>query len=460
MSHYNDTQDTSVPDAVCTAPSSGGHVREHGMSLEKTMKDKMDGENRTGDCHQLVTPTKGDRVSCIISGTSLGIFSGSRVSLRKVAMVCGGMNAEVNMCRSAKVSETTLGINPSNAVDVKFRCDDGSPVRPEQDHSYAVQSLDDFGRDLQGRGYSVTDKWTRNHVRWIVWKLASLERRFPKVLGKSCLTYDNVLSQLDSRYRQEQKDGQRSALHQILNRDESSRVPLALCVSGINVEATIPGVIKKKRPNEEAAGIELELTDGWYSVSARVDQTLAVAVKRQRIVVGTKLLLVNADLLDVGDGMNPLDDIDGHRPFLRLRANATKLTTWYQKLGIVRRSCHPGREDLLQIRRLGDVVPGGGDIPSIQLIVHRLYPKLYMQRPKPGKGNFLVIQEDEKNKQVRQHEEELTSPAELNYDADGSSHVSVQPSLGPFYDFDTTTSKFWSCPCLVLCCAVLHCFVA
>lgn len=49
-------------------------------------------------------------------------------------------------------------------------------------------------------GKIVTQEWTANHYRWIVWKLAAMERSFPCQLGNKYLTPQRVFSQLMYRY--------------------------------------------------------------------------------------------------------------------------------------------------------------------------------------------------------------------------------------------------------------------
>jgi len=59
-------------------------------------------------------------------------------------------------------------------------------------------------------------EWIRNHYRWIVWKLASMEMRIPTVFARQCLTLPNVLEQLKYRYDLEIDRCQRSALKRII----------------------------------------------------------------------------------------------------------------------------------------------------------------------------------------------------------------------------------------------------
>lgn len=58
--------------------------------------------------------------------------------------------------------------------------------------------------------------WIRNHYRWIVWKLASLELKVPSLFARRCLTPLNVLEQLKYRYDLEIDHCKRSALKRII----------------------------------------------------------------------------------------------------------------------------------------------------------------------------------------------------------------------------------------------------
>ena len=62
----------------------------------------------------------------------------------------------------------------------------------------------------------INAEWIRNHYRWIVWKLASMELRWPQPFGQQCLTPRNVLQQLKYRYDREIDRCERSALKRII----------------------------------------------------------------------------------------------------------------------------------------------------------------------------------------------------------------------------------------------------
>lgn len=75
--------------------------------------------------------------------------------------------------------------------------------------------------------------WINNHYRWIVWKLASTECRFPQHFGTRALTPNHVLLQLKYRYDRELDKAERPALRRILERDDSACKRMILCVASI-----------------------------------------------------------------------------------------------------------------------------------------------------------------------------------------------------------------------------------
>ena len=93
--------------------------------------------------------------------------------------------------------------------------------------------------------------WAENHYRWIVWKLASMERAFPSIFGGRWLTPDRVMLQLLDRFDKEVAGGARSVLLQIKQRDQVGSRHLILCVSGISFEDEL---------------VTLKLMDGWNSI--------------------------------------------------------------------------------------------------------------------------------------------------------------------------------------------------
>jgi len=131
----------------------------------------------------------------------------------------------------------------------------------------------------------ISEGWIRNHYRWIIWKLACMEKRFPNELGRQCLNPANVLDQLKYRYDREIDKSQRSALRRIIEQDDTPAKTMILCISAID-------------SNPSATG--LELTDGWYCIKAQIDPFLKNLADTGKICVGLKLIISGAELVSPG----------------------------------------------------------------------------------------------------------------------------------------------------------------
>ena len=237
-------------------------------------------------------------------------------------------------------------------------------------------------------------QWVRNHYRWIVWKLAGLERSFPSVLAGRCLTYYQLVKQMRHRYEREMERAQRSALTLILERDDSAARYLVLCVAAIFPSAAAADAaepLHDKADGGHADGDEdedvslllhreqqrashVELTDGWYSVAARLDAGLLEQLRRGRIRSGSKLRIFNAALGGGSDGASPLENSSLH---LELHSNSTRRAPAHYRLGFQRSAVFSVC--------LASLREDGGVVPCLQAVVGRVYPLLWMERTEDGR---------------------------------------------------------------------------
>ena len=130
--------------------------------------------------------------------------------------------------------------------------------------------------------------WVSNHYRWIVWKLACLTRRFDSRLPPDFgFDRDTVLRQLCYRYEREINQNQRSSVKMLVERDDLSTRHMILCVCALNV---------KPQSSDNTSSVFIEVTDGWYSVHAMLDDSLSDLLRRGKIFVGLKLRLYGAQV--------------------------------------------------------------------------------------------------------------------------------------------------------------------
>mgnify|MGYP003883031497 CR=1 FL=1 len=220
--------------------------------------------------------------------------------------------------------------------------------------------------------------WVANHFRWIVWKLASTERAFPALFGGQYLTKSRVLQQLKYRYECEINQARRSILRRIVELDASPAVHIVLCVVKI---------LSKESHSSSQNQITLQLTDGWYSVHAVIDNDLAHLVRQGKIFVGLLLRIQGAQLIGPSNGTTPLEcsanleclpasehKFPAHRmcrPCLKLHLNGTRRARWTTHLGVQ----SSGPYFPVQLSALSGT---GGRVSVVDIVIERLFRPRYL----------------------------------------------------------------------------------
>ncbi|KAF7825024.1 protein BREAST CANCER SUSCEPTIBILITY 2-like protein B-like isoform X1 [Senna tora] len=220
-------------------------------------------------------------------------------------------------------------------------------------------------------------EWVTNHYKWIVWKLACYERCFPARSSRKFLTMSNVLEELKYRYEREVNHGHRSAIKKILEGDACSSSMMILCISAIHpdqgLETMTPSETKSEQPKSSEA-VKVELTDGWYSMTAILDVPLSKQFAAGRLFVGQKLRIWGAGLCGWIGPVSPLEVSPSVS--LQLHINGTYRAHWAEKLGLCKHTGPP-----LAFRCIkGD----GGLIPQTLAGISRIYPILYKERLSNG----------------------------------------------------------------------------
>ncbi|XP_028804749.1 protein BREAST CANCER SUSCEPTIBILITY 2 homolog A isoform X2 [Neltuma alba] len=219
-------------------------------------------------------------------------------------------------------------------------------------------------------------EWVTNHYKWIVWKLACYERCYPGRSAGKFLTTSNVLEELKYRYEREVNYGQRSMIKKILEGDASCSSMMILCISAIhpNQGPKIEAPFERKLGPESNEGIKLELTDGWYSITAILDVPLSKKLAAGKLFVGQKLRIWGAGLSGWTGPVSPLEVLTS--VCLVLHINGTYRVHWAEKLGLCKHAGPP-----LAFRCIKD---NGGAIPQTLVGVTRIYPFLYKERLNNG----------------------------------------------------------------------------
>ena len=400
-------------------PGYGGGMASASITSRRPRHLKMDG---------------GSRGKMQLDGSDFHFsIDGTRLSLQEFDDIYGPMeDASHQACLDGGANSVLLKISSANAPKLRFDEQTGLPCAMfgagNASGCKMVGNVQDLRRDLISKGCDqalLVDKWIINHFGWIIWKLACTERRYPQALAGKYLTYEHVLSQLKGRYDREIASAKRPALRIILNRDASAGRLMILCVTQIHrfrikigsddpnsgQESNSPRPSSSKSFREE---LRLELTDGWYSIQAVLDSHLQSFIEQDKIKVGTKLLVAGAELAGSEDGVDPLDA--SYQPSrsscpvaLKLVANATRRAKWDSRLGFVKPTRQIQSHDgLLLIRTMGDVIPGGGSLPLMDLIICRRFPRSFLEKGPDGTSTILTEAQEERRRREfdeRRHRE-------------------------------------------------------
>ncbi|XP_033116195.1 breast cancer type 2 susceptibility protein homolog isoform X2 [Anneissia japonica] len=221
----------------------------------------------------------------------------------------------------------------------------------------------------------VTPEWVYNHYRWIVWKLASMERSYPMQFGGRSLTPESTLLQLKYRYDREVDESQRSSIKRITERDDTPSKTLVLCVAAAHDSTQQSNQSSSQEKLTQLQTTTLELTDGWYSIHASLDSALQRLVKTGKLVIGQKIIIHGAELIGSQDACPPLEAPSSLR--LKISANSTRRARYDAKLGYQRR---PQAFPVL----LPSIYADGGMVGCLDVLVVRTYPLMYMEKLTEG----------------------------------------------------------------------------
>ncbi|XP_071166843.1 breast cancer type 2 susceptibility protein homolog [Mytilus edulis] len=299
------------------------------------------------------------------------------------------LSSNINQSAMSHIHPSTRKVRCSNAALHKFYLPDfyGKNVHHIIVGDGAMLVPDDKGYAGKDEFYNafltidnvdcklLDEKWFCNHFRWVVWKLAAYEVTSPGIFAGRCLTPEVVMLQMKYRYDREIDKCQRSAIMKICERDDTPCKKMVLCVSDITMDVKEP---------------KISLTDGWYSIKAKVDGPLSNLINKGCIQIGHKLCVSGAELTGSQDACPPLEAPESL--MLKISTNSTRPASWDSILGFQTDHtplCVP----------LTSIQGEGGLIGCVDVVVVRKYPTMYMEKLAAGGCIFRSYAAEEKYKQ-------------------------------------------------------------
>ncbi|CAL4951790.1 unnamed protein product [Urochloa decumbens] len=277
---------------------------------------------------------------------------------------------------------------------------------------------EDFQKMLLKCGASLsyaTKEWVSNHYKWIVWKLASLERCYPTRAAGKFLMVDNVLEELKYRYDREVSHGHRSAIKKILEGNASPSLMMVLCISAIyscpdqrNNKLEVDKVDNNEDSNVNKSlsvanrnmSAKIELTDGWYSIDASLDMALSEQLEKRKLFLGQKLRIWGASLCG-WSGPVSFHEASGTVK-LMVHINGTYRARWNETLGFCK---HVGLPLAFKC-----IKASGGRVPRTLVGTTRIYPVLYRERLPDGRS--IVRSERMERKALQLYHQRVSKIAE------------------------------------------------
>ncbi|KAJ3169745.1 Breast cancer 2, early onset [Geranomyces variabilis] len=279
------------------------------------------------------------------------------------------------------INQDIPGIAAANAGSHVFRQLDGTTWGAREARTQLLQKH--VSANL------VTEQWVNNHYRWIVWQLASQVRSFPE-LEPNIWHKDAAFDKLVYRYEREINCASRSAIKKIVERDDIPESYMVLCVSQISKELLSDG----EGSARSGSDWDFELTDGWYPIKASVDEALQVYIRQRKILVGDKISVCGAQLVRGADPCPVLEATDAVR--LKLTVNGTHRARWNVRLGYQR-----SRHFTVGLRQ---VLPAGGAVPCVDVIVCRRYVPRFLEKLPEGGSVFRNQKAEEEAYRIWQRE--------------------------------------------------------
>ncbi len=325
---------------------------------------------------------------------------------------------------SQGVSRVVALLSAATALKLRFSVSTGTPCCYNPDslcdqvsppilsscpaHDGQLSTLDTLYNGLLNTGADrklLTRAWVRNHARWIIWKLACLERSWPKIFSGRLLNLDETIRRLRKRYFLELERVRPKGwplVRSIMQGDASFSMPMTLCASQVLPGTPITKKWQCEGQDSTDEGVVVELTDGWHAIRAKLDSILSHYSRQGQIKVGMKLCVLPiafdghlADPLEVDQEATCQGDdiVDLPREGLRLKlcCNSTRRAKWSAPLGPLKgvRGLPPLCVPLCSVN------PLGGLVTAVKVVVLRRYAPQYVDYASGTTTAVRVLSEEE-----------------------------------------------------------------
>ncbi|KAG8219560.1 hypothetical protein J3R82DRAFT_511, partial [Butyriboletus roseoflavus] len=260
-------------------------------------------------------------------------------------------------------------VNPQTAPFYAFTTYSRSlPTSPDSSSSLPLDRSAML-EELHAKGCTLVEQtWVDNHWPLVLWKLAGMVALDPMSENdpfRKRWCWPEVVRQLMYRYERDLNSSSRPPLRLITTRDASAESPLVLCISNI----TWPASSSEGDIAPVQTYPELEITDGWYRLRARVDAPLARGVRKGKIKIGRKIAVAGAKLsAERKEGSEILEAYSSN--VLLLTGNSTHMAPWHAKLGFQRGPF---------VATLNSLTADGGNVAVMMLTVIKAYPVAYIE---------------------------------------------------------------------------------
>eukprot|EP00347_Sterkiella_histriomuscorum_P014076 403362253 len=210
-------------------------------------------------------------------------------------------------------------------------------------------------------------EWMMNAYSHVIWKFANFE----VLTGLKLLNFENITFKILQKYNNEFKEGKRSFLQRIMQKDEGAHQHFIAVVSSIA---------------QTQDSYELTLSDGQYYIKCNLkstgfgsnDDQIIHLLTRGKIFVGQKLHLINQALtrVDTKPQLKNSSFVSQTKHFylsqedkfqLQLNYNGIWRARAFEKLG-------QQKPNKIMIKSLSSIAQRSGVIPMIDCIVVKKYP--------------------------------------------------------------------------------------